>query len=443
VLALPGNFGPQTAFTILTAQGGLTGSFSGATVNLPFLDPSLSTAGNSVVLTLTRNPTFLTGRALTANQIGVARALDAGPTGNVLFLAAAGESSAGARRAFDLLSGEAHAGAVTTAVEESRHVRDAVLDRLRTASGSVNGSAQNVPAAFSADAPQRPSTVAVPIQTIDPQVFGLWGQGFGSWGRTDATTNAASLDRSTGGFLLGADAAVNEAGRVGVAGGYSRTSFDVTDRLSSGAIESVHGAIYGGAQFGALQLRAGAAVADQSITTSRAVAFGGFADALRASYDGTLFEGFGELAYRLTFGPAMAEPFVQAAAIRMRTDSFAEEGGAAALLGAGRTHDVGFSTVGLRGEARLGPDWPIMARAMAGWRHAGGDITPTALLAFPGVAGSSFLTAGVPIARDSLVVEAGLDYRVARAAKIGISYAGALSDRAQDHAVKGQFEMQF
>ena len=225
-------------------------------------------------------------------------------------------------------------------------------------------------------------------------------------------------------------------------GGYSRTSFDVTGRLSSGAIESLHAAVYGGAQFGALHLRAGAAVADQSITTNRAVAIGGFADAPRASYDGSLFQGFGELAYRMSFGIIGMEPFVQAAALRVRTDKFVEQG-AAALSGFGRTHEVGYGTLGLRAEAQLGADWPLTACAMAGWRHAEGDVTPAALLGFAGVPGSAFLTTGVPIARDSLVVEAGLGYRVAQAAKIGVSYAGALSERAHDHAVKGQFEMQF
>lgn len=213
--------------------------------------------------------------------------------------------------------------------------------------------------------------------------------------------------------------------------------------MSSGAIESVHGAIYGGAQFGALRLRAGAAVADQSITTSRAVIFGGFADALRASYDATLLQGFGELAYRVSIGSIATEPFVQAAAVGLRRDGFAEAGGAAALLGASRTVDVVFSTVGLRGEARLGTDWPLIARAMAGWRHAEGDIRPGALLAFAGAPGSAFLASGAPVARDSVVMEAGFDYRVSRTAKIGVSYAGALGERAQDHGVKGQFEMSF
>jgi uncharacterized protein with beta-barrel porin domain len=41
------------------------------------------------------------------------------------------------------------------------------------------------------------------------------------------------------------------------------------------------------------------------------------------------------------------------------------------------------------------------------WQHAFGDVTPVTGLAFQGT-GRSFTTAGIPIARDAALVEAGL-----------------------------------
>ena len=61
----------------------------------------------------------------------------------------------------------------------------------------------------------------------------MWGQGFGAFGRTDGDAGTAALKRSTGGFILGADATFDERWRAGVAGGYTRTSIDVAARLSS------------------------------------------------------------------------------------------------------------------------------------------------------------------------------------------------------------------
>ena len=116
-------------------------------------------------------------------------------------------------------------------------------------------------------------------------------------------------------------------------------------------------------------------------------------------------------AIEFLIGAATVEPFAQLAALRVGTDGFREGGGAAALQSFARTHEVGFSTLGVRAEARLGMDTPFVARGLIGWRRAFGDTTPTALLGFPG-GPLPFVIAGAPIARDSLVAEAGLDYRI-------------------------------
>ena len=79
-----------------------------------------------------------------------------------------------------------------------------------------------------------------------------------------------------------------------------------------------------------------------------------------------------------------------------------------------------------------------MARGLIAYRRAFGDVEPRALLSFGG-GGHAFLTAGVPIARDALVASAGLDVQIAPLVTIGVNYTGQVSDRAQDHAVKGVF----
>ncbi|WP_163525999.1 autotransporter outer membrane beta-barrel domain-containing protein, partial [Klebsiella oxytoca] len=73
----------------------------------------------------------------------------------------------------------------------------------------------------------------------------------------------------------------------------------------------------------------------------------------------------------------------------------------------------------------------VTAHATAGWRHAFGDVTPALSLAF--ASGSSpFTIAGVPIAKDSAVIEAGLDFDIRANVRLGLSYSGQLASRAQD-----------
>ena len=83
-----------------------------------------------------------------------------------------------------------------------------------------------------------------------------------------------------------------------------------------------------------------------------------------------------------------------------------------------------------------------MPRVSAAWQHAFSDVTPEARLAFL-AAPVPFTIAGVPIARDSLLGEAGLDLAIGRNATVGVSYVGQLARNVHDHAAKGKFTWKF
>ena len=75
------------------------------------------------------------------------------------------------------------------------------------------------------------------------------------------------------------------------------------------------------------------------------------------------------------------------------------------------------------------------------WRHAFGDVHPKTTLAFAG--SSAFTIAGLPIARDAALVEAGLDVAISRSATLGLAYTGQLAQDTQDHAFKGVLAVRF
>ncbi|AWM86723.1 autotransporter domain-containing protein [Microvirga sp. 17 mud 1-3] len=457
------NFLADHAYTILTAQGGRTGTFAGTqSTDFAFITPTLGYTADAVTLTMVRKtvpptppappppvppappvPVAFHTVAVTENQYHTADAVEALGAGNRLYNTVLGSTVAGARQAFDALSGEAHGSAVTAGYAQAGLIQTTLLTRLRQPLTSLPLLAQGAyGAAFAADRPgQAVAPVAVVPQPIAPR-YALWGEGFGARGKTRSDRNAAALDTSTGGFLIGADAQVTDGWRLGLAGGYLRTALDVDARLSSGSNESVFGALYGSGQWGALTLRLGAAYARHDIDLSRTITFPGYADAVKASYDGSTLQAFGELGYRLGFGALALEPFVGASVLRLSTDGFQEQGGAAALTGYGRTYDLGTTTVGLRAEARLSETVPLTLSGLLGWRHAYGDVAPEALLAFAGGA-SPFTVAGVPVDRDALVAEAGLDWRASEAISLGVSYAGQIGARAQEHTVKGNFVWRF
>ncbi|WID97602.1 autotransporter domain-containing protein [Bosea vestrisii] len=442
VLAETGNYAASTNYTILTASGGVTGRFSNVTSNLVFLTPSLAYGSNNVVLSMSRTATTFPEVAGTRNQASIGYAAERLGVGNPIYDTLLSGTAAEARAGFDLLSGEAHAQAVSVMIDESRLVRETILNRLRGPLLTQPGG--QVAAAFSADLPGRKGAVAMPAPAPQPR-YALWGEAFGGAGNTNADGNAAGLSRRSGGALLGADLLLYDnpgsSLRVGVAGGYSQSRFDLDARRSSGKLDSGHAALYAGARFGNLRLDAGLAYSWSESDIRRQVAIRGFGDSLRLQRPGAVAQGFTELGYGFAFSGFALEPFAQLALVRVSTDAGTEQGAAAALRVLSSEQTLGFSTLGLRAEAQLGAA-PLFARAMLGWRHGFGELTPQAKTAFAlGTTPAQVFAA--PIDREALVAEAGLDWRISSATALGLTYSAAIGERARDHALKGRVEMKF
>ncbi len=427
--------------TLLTADGGSLGRFGAFRTNSQsaYLAPELEYGANDLSVIFRRNGVSVVSAAQTANQVSVAVAAERLGVGDPVNDALVQNSLASTPGALNSLSGEAHGSVVAATYGDAALVSNALLGRLRQplaipATGKVQ-------AAYAADSLSRQVDL-IQYPTLDSRVFALWGEGFGSWGKIRSDGNAGSVSTSRGGFILGADATIDGDYRFGIAGGFTSTDVDVDSRLSSGTNESIFGALYGSAKWGALNLRLGASYAANDIHMNRQIGFIGFQDQVTSSYDGSTIQAFGEIGYRLGLGAIQIEPFLGAAVLRTHTDAFVEEGGIAALAGTARDYNLSTTTLGLRAEAMLSRDLPLTVRGMLGWRHAYGDVEPTALLAFSGGAGA-FAVSGAPIDRDAVVAEASLDWQASDAITVGLAYQGQIGERAQEHAVKGNLTWRF
>jgi outer membrane autotransporter protein len=416
VTAGSGQYAVRTRYTILSAQGGVTGTFTDTTSNFAFLTPILSYDANDVYLTLARNDLDFGAAATTPNQFSVANAVQAGSVGSQLYDAVAVLSAAQARQAFDALSGEIHSSAVTAQFRTASTVRNAVLDRLHAAASSDDQSAGT----------------------------SLWGQGFGTFGSIGGNGNTGRLVQQDSGFTLGLDTQVSPAWRLGIAGGYSDASLHVNARASTGSIESGYGALYAGGTYGALRLRLGGSYAWSVVDTHRSVGFSGF-DAVQqnANYGATVGQAFGQIGYRLGSAHISIEPFVSGGTVHVERNRFAETGGASALAANGKNYNLQTSVVGAQGEGRLdtilGLHSPLSLRAMAGYQRTYGERMPATLLTLRDT-GQSFGTTGAPIARNALVTQAGLGWRIAPGMSLSVDYTGQVgSDHTRDNGVKGSF----
>jgi subtilase-type serine protease len=415
----------------------VNGTYAGLTGTLytdsPFVDFELAYDPHNVFLDVSRSATAFAAVGDTFNQRSVGAAsqtLGAGNSvhDNILFL-----TTQESRNAFDLLSGEIHASVHSALIQNSHFVRDAANDRIRAAFEGIGASPVPVMSYGLGGAESAPATT---------DKYAVWGQGFGAWGHFDGDGNAAHLDRSTGGFIAGADALVGEQWRIGLLAGYSHSSFDVDDRASSGSSNNYHLGLYAGTQRGPLGLRSGLAYTWHRVETDRLVAFPGFSDGLSADYDAGTFQAFGELGYRIDTASASFEPFANLAYVKFDADGFAEEGGAAALSSGDQSSDTTFTTLGLRASTELTfGAVNTTVRGAIGWRHAFGDVRPETGLAFAG--GSSFGIEGVPIAEEAALLEAGLDMKVTENATLGIAYQGQVASDAQEHGFNAKLGVRF
>ncbi|WP_242702651.1 MULTISPECIES: autotransporter domain-containing protein [Achromobacter] len=438
-IGIGGDYGLRSVYTILAADGALSGRFDTVTSDYAFLTPKLGYdyGAGRVSLELARNGTAMATAADTRNQRAAAGAIDSigMAAGNGLYdaIAVLPDDKGLLRSSFDQLSGEIHASAKTVLLEDSRYVRDAANERLRSAAGAVGASAAPVLASAGGGARLAPATATGPAS---------WIQGLGSWRQTDGDGNAAQVKSSTGGFLLGVDAPVSDAWRLGLMAGYTRTDLDVRDRASSGDSDNYHLGAYGGGQWGALGLRGGLAYSWHDIATRRSVSMPGYSDRLKANYDGRTVQAFADLSYRIDTRIAALEPFANLAYVNLKTDGYSESGGAAALRASSQTTETTYTTLGSRvmSSFELGSA-QATARGSLGWRYAFGDLKPTATQAFS--AGDAFTVVGVPIAKNSAVLEAGLDVQVSRKVSFDLSYQGQLASGAQDHGVRAGVSVRF
>jgi outer membrane autotransporter protein len=326
--------------------------------------------------------------------------------------------------ALDQLSGEIHASAKTALLEDSRFPREAALNRMRVALGGVGAGK------------------GAQIEDRISESFGLWGQGFGSWSQWNGDGNATDMNRSIGGLFVGADAEITDDVYLGLMGGYSRSSVSVSDRMSSGTVDSYTLGAYAGGNWDAFSLKGGAAYSWNHLDTSRTVAFTGFSDSLSASYSARTLQAWGEAAYGFETDTARFEPFAKLAYVNLSTDGVTETGGAAALTVASNTVDATFTTLGLRADTDVslsGMDATL--RGVVGWRHAFGG-TPTSQMRFAS-GGNAFTIAGVPLAQDTLVLDAGFDVNLTDSATLGLAYGGLFGSGVADHSANLSLNVRF
>lgn len=193
---------------------------------------------------------------------------------------------------------------------------------------------------------------------------------------------------------------------------------------------------------GSMGLRAGLIHTWSSIDASRSVIYPGLNERLKADYDARTLQVFGEVGYRFDTTSAAFEPFVNLSHIRLHTDSFTETGGISRLSVESDNTNTTFTTLGLRAAAPVDlGSMTAQLKGTAGWRHAFNDVTPSSTQAF--IDSNSFTVGGIPIAKDTALIEAGIDFAVSPTATLGLSYVGQYGSHAVQNGFNANLSVKF
>ncbi len=446
-----GSFLPRTRYDILTASGGVSGTFGGVTTNLAFLTPTLSYDSNDAYLNLARNDVSFAAVAATGNQRAIGNALtnlgaratsDAGSSLlNSLFTL----SATGAQGAYNQLSGEGLVASQTTNIRAGRAFSETVGDQIGLWRVQPTAGA---PVRELADLASQPA-VAAPLPA---RHYRVWASGTGGAFNINGDGGLGTA-RQTGDFYggdVGADTEVVPGLLLGGSLGGSGTDFSVAQRASSGSAVGFHASIYGAFTSGANYLQSITSFSDFSNTTNRSVGgFGGFGVANeRAAFGST------EIRERLEAGHSISRdagfgtpevrftPFVALEIAQLATNAFSEytTNGVAnpfALQSFGQTvADVpGFVGVRVDGVTRFGglAIRPVVSLA---YLH---EFSPQRNLAngFISLPGATFLVQGARVARNAAQTKLGAETSLNGHLSVFANFEGEFSGVEQVYGGKG------
>ena len=446
--------GLQKSYTILSAAGGVSGTFDTlVATGLPsFVTASLDYTPNLVSLNLTLGLATIPG--LNGNQAKVAAAIDNGfNAGNAITGGFAGLLAlppASLPTGLTQVSGEAATGAQQSAFRLSDQFLGLMLDPFVDGRSGIGG-ADHPALGFAPEREALPDDIALAYAKVlkapamqapsFEQRWTAWGGAFGGGSRISgdpAVIGSHDLSATTMGFAAGLDYHLSRDSVVGVALAGGGTNWGLAQGLGGGKSDAFQAGVYGATRSGPAYLAAAFDFTNHWMSTDR-FAFAG--DHLTASFNAQSLGARVEGGYRFGTGFGGIAPYAAIQAQSFRTPSYSEtdtNGGGFALSFNGRTATDTRSELGARFDRVLAlyPAAVLALRARLAWAHDWVS-DPTLAAVFQTLPGSSFIVNGATPAKDSALVSAGTELRLANGITLLAKFDGQFASRASTYAGTG------
>lgn len=442
VLPESGLYAPSTTYTILSATGGVTGSYAGVGTPLPFLQSSLSYDANKVYLIL-RPGGFARG-AQTPNQMAVGGVLDrgvAGASGDFATVVGtmAGYSLLQGQAAMTTLSGQGYSGFGTANLSGGLLFMNALGQQMSMLHGGTDGQVSRTALAQACDGDGA-------CDTTQPGPWSLWGTAMGGTGTVAGNGNAASLTYNAGGFATGLDYRFDPRFLAGIGVGFSSGNQWASGFSGQGTTNSYQASLYASFTAGAFYVDALAGYGYNDNSMTRQITLPNLASRLAQGRTGAnQFLGQVEAGYRIAIdGPAALAltPFARLQGTTVNQAGFTESGaGALNLTVAQQTSGSARSVLGAEIAGAFGAEGheKLAVQLRAGWAHEYASTARPVSANFAGAPGTNFTVFGAAPQTDSAIISVAANTAIAAGARLYLRYDGEVGAGISSHSLSGGF----
>jgi outer membrane autotransporter protein len=436
------------SYTILSAAGGLGGSTFDtlATSNLPVnFNASLSYTTNDVLLNI--KAALGSGAILNANQFAVANTINnyfnnggALPPG---FATLFGLTGGNLSNALSQTSGEAATGAQRSAFQLMNEFLGSMVNRDFDEQGETPSAhplayAPSTPAAR-AEA-TRALTAVIKTPRLEQPRWRVWGSGFGGSNvtRGNVALGSHKVTTSTYGAAAGLDYRLTPDTLIGLALGGGGVNWGLAEGLGGGRSDAFQAGLYGKTHAGPAYVSAALAFANHWMSTDR-YAFGG--NRLKANFTAYDIGGRIEGGYRFGAQTQAITPYAAFQAQSFNSPHYSETDltfGGFGLTYASRSATNTRSELGARFDQQIavanGADLRLGARFA--WAH-NWVSNPSLNAVFQTLPGSNFIVNGAIPPKNSALVTAGAELRLAGGLSLLARFDGDFAASSQTYAGLG------
>ncbi len=412
-------FGVATEYTILEAQGGVSGTFATTTNVATNLDTHVDYLPKSVTVALVRNDISFAEMSEPADLPTLGAALDASKRSMAVgdfkpvmdqFLTMDAAQQTSALRS---LSGEFHASLPTTLLRIGEQFFSASATRRLNAEQQRGGR------------------------------MTMWTDYVRFTGDQRGHGQFAGSTYASDGLVAGADVALGGGVRLGGSFGYASGSSEL-DRTAAGdaRLRSLMPAVYGEYAAGPVLVQGAFGYADHTVRTARLIEVGAVRRQARADYTADQYSGLLRVSYAVPVGRAVAmAPFVETRRSQVTRRGFDETGAESLNLSGVDAFTVnGLRTlVGVRtSSARRLFGSRVEPELSLAWTREGQDLRSgmqgflSGMTSRPGF--SSFALNGISDSRTGGLVNAGATVGIAGRGRAFVAYDGFLTDVRTEHS---------